>query len=141
MASVTPTPGAWWLKTAWQRHRWTAAEVHPLLVALEQPRGPSFMTPEHVAAVLDAHDPQALAQSWIGAVAPAPAIARRTRGLGLPTRLCAWREGGDICGRSVRSVNAKFCEAHAAASRRKSTREAVRRLRGKQSSPPLAPVK
>jgi len=117
------TDRARWLDTTWLRHRNTVEAVHPLLVRLQEARGVGFMT---CGRMLDAKDPAGLVESWLlGARTPGP--LGRTRGLGLSARLCAWRKGDETCERPVRAVNATLCEAHARASRRKSTREAVRR--------------
>ncbi len=122
----------WWRETTWLKHRHTVAEIHPLLVSIHHARGRSFMTVEHVVAVLDAEDPEALVRKWIGSAPP------HERLLGLPDRACVYEEGGEKCDRPVQAVNAKYCAFHAAASRRRSTRRAVRRLRSKQSNPSAA---
>lgn len=137
---MTSTPRAWWIETTWAWHRWTVARGHSLLVELEQARGTAFMTPERVVAVLDAYDPHALVRSWTGPPAQLLAVARRTRRLGLPTRLCAWTESDTSCTLPVRAVNAKFCEMHA----RPAGRTRHRKYNGKrgagerQSCPPVA---
>jgi hypothetical protein len=60
----------WWLETTWLKHRHTAAEIHPLFVRVQEARGRSFMTAEHVVAVLDAEAPAALFRKWIGSAPP-----------------------------------------------------------------------
>lgn len=100
-------------------------------MALEEARGPVFMTCGHVLDVLDARDPEALVRSWMDG---APV---RRHGFGLPTRMCTWREGGENCTRPVRAVNAKFCEVHAAASKRRSNRQTWH-SRTRKSNPSLA---
>lgn len=123
---------AWWLGTVWFHHRHAVETVHPLLVDLQDARGSAFMTCGHVLDVLDAKDPAALVRSWIDAT------PTRRGQFGLPARTCSWRDGDEPCGQPVRAVNAKFCESHATVSRRRSTRLAVRRSRGKQSGSPSA---
>jgi len=113
----------WWLDTKWLRHRNTVEAVHPLLVRLQEARGSSFMTCGRVLDVLDAKDPAGLVESWM---LGAPLSGRR---LGLPVRLCAWREGDETCDRPVRAANATFCEAHAAAARKEKTRARVAHFR------------
>lgn len=71
----------WWLKTTWRRHRHAAVKVHPLLVYLQEARGWAFMTVEHVVAVLNAKDPDALVERWVAVTPP-------SRSLGLPHRTC-----------------------------------------------------
>ena len=128
----------WWLATTWLRHRNPLEAVHPLLVCLQEARGTAFMTCGHVLEALDAMDPEAVVRAWIGGTAPTPSARRRP--LGLPDRTCAWVEVGVPCGRLVRAVKAKFCEAHAAASTRASKR-AWKRARCRKSSPLLALAK
>lgn len=101
----------WWLGVTWLRHRQRVCEMHPLLVELQDARGPAFLTCGHVLDVLDANDPDALVRSWMAGTPTA-----RMNGVGLLVRSCAWQEGDEPCDRPVRTVNAKFCEAHAAAS-------------------------
>ncbi len=125
----------WWLKTTWLKHRHTAVEVHPLLLSLQDTRGKAFMTSAHVVDVLDAKDPAALVAAWIEAVP-----VHRTRSIGLPTRRCAWTEGGEACDEPVRARNGKFCETHSAMSARRSKRH-WKRGRGRKSSPSLAHAK
>lgn len=103
--------------------------MHPLLVELQDARGPAFLTCGHVLDVLDANDPDALVRSWMAGTPTA-----RMNGVGLLVRSCAWQEDDEPCDRPVRTVNAKFCEAHAAASARGSKR-AWKRARGRKSNP------
>jgi hypothetical protein len=114
-----PQPGGsswhWWLWTTWQPHRHTAEEVHPLLVELQEARGVSFMTSEHVVAVLDAKDPETLVRSWRG---------DRTMAVSGQHR-CKWPG----CQREVSAPNAKYCGLHAAESKRRADRESYRRGR------------
>jgi len=118
---------AWWLRCQWLTHRHDATILHPLLLRLQETRGAGFTTVARVVEVLESRYPKALVQSW---------IARTPGGrIGLPTRVCAWQDGSEPCREPVRAVNARYCETHAAASRRRSTRNAVRLLRGKQSGP------
>jgi len=123
----------WWLDTRWLPHRHPIEAVHPLLVRLQEARGASFLTCGHVLAVLGAKDPAGLVGSWLLG-------APLSRGLGLPARLCAWREGDETCDRPVRAANAKFCETHAAASARRSKRD-WKRARGRRSKPLASPCK
>jgi len=123
----------WWLDTKWLRHHNTVEAVHPLIVRLQEARGPAFMTCGHVLDVLDTRDPAALVESWVSA---AP-----SRGLGLPVRLCAWCECDETCERHMRAANAKFCKAHAAATKRKADREYAQRIRSGKSSPSPALAK
>ena len=86
--SATVERKTWWLDTTWFRHRNTVEAVHPLLVRLHEARGAGFMTCGRVLDVLDASDPAGLVASWLlDALTPGP--SGRTRGLGLPARLCA----------------------------------------------------
>lgn len=117
----------WWLGTTWLRHRHAIEAVHPLLVALGEARGSAFMTCGHVLDVLDANDPEALVRGWIE--------TRPSGKLGLPGRTCLWLEHGESCDQPVRAANARFCEAHAAASKRRSDREQARRVRRGKSNP------
>jgi len=88
------------------------------------------MTCGRALDVLDAKDPAGLVASWLLG-------EPLSRGLGLPARICTWREGGETCERPVRAVNARFCEAHAAASARRSKR-AWKQGRGRKSEGPPA---
>jgi len=64
-------------------------------------------------------------QSWsIGGCAG----RRPPGGLGLPVRLCTWREGDETCDRPVRAANATFCEAHARSARKEKTRALMERI-------------
>lgn len=129
----------WWLETAWLRHRSTVEAVHPLLIRLQEARGAAFMTRGRVLDVLDAKDPADLLESWLLG-APTPRPSGRTRGLGLPARLCTWHEANETCDQPVRSINAKFCEMHAmqAGRKRHRTYNGKRHGRERQSRPSAA---
>ncbi len=111
----------WWLETKWLRHRNDVRGVHPLLLRLHESRGDAFMTIENVLAVMDAKNPEALVESWVG-------TRRESR------RPCAWtpRCTFEGCSERASAVNAKFCETHAQSSKRLSKREYKRRLRGEK---------
>ncbi len=119
---LSPDPGLWaadeseewWLFCEWQPgHRHRAEEVHPLLLRLLRKRGNGFMTTEHVLAVMDARDPEEVVSAWLK--------ERRAVPLKHP---CLWPG----CRLETASVgpNARYCEAHAAISRRQ-TRRAYKR--------------
>jgi len=119
----------WWLKTTWQKHRYTAVELRPLLVRLDAARGHTFMTVEHVVAVLDTRDPEALVRRWIGGTSGR---------VGLPERSCAWTEGGEPCARPARAVNARYCAIHAT-SNAKARYRRYNRKRGDPGEPQSRP--
>lgn len=102
----------WWLRASWQPHRHTARDVHPLLAEVQEARGKTLMTYEHVVSVLDVQDPAALVRSWTGR---APQRGRRI-GLDARERSCAW----DGCFQPVASLAppARYCAFHAERMRR-----------------------
>ncbi len=117
--------GAWWCECAFQRHRNAVDEVHPLLAELQHQRGTGFMTVEHVLAVLDAKDPDALVASWLGTETVSGAPMKRR---------CQWRgcrreKAGD-------GPAARYCEEHAALKKRQADRACERRRRASKKAGP-----
>ncbi len=103
----------WWLETRWLKHRNAVKYVHSLLAELDATRGHTWMTTDHVVAVLDALDPAALAGRWLA--------SRRNHQHS--RRRCAYQQ----CSEQVRSVNAKYCEMHAEFRKREAHRKAQKK--------------
>lgn len=118
----------WW-ECRWLHHRHAVEDVHPLLEEVQRQRGTGFMTVEHILAVLDAKDPDALVASWIGgeAISGVP-MKRRCRWRG-----CRKEKVGD-------GPAAKYCALHADRAKRTARREATRQWRGRKTRPIPAPA-
>jgi hypothetical protein len=95
----------WWLRAKLQTHRNKVNEVHPYLAGLDAEKGHGFMTIARVLQMLEAKDPKALFDQWMG--------QGQARGIGLAQRNCEWREGGETCDQPVAKRNAKYCHHHA----------------------------
>lgn len=113
--------GYWWLECKWQKHRRIIEDVHPLLVRAQEALGVAWMSLERVLAVLDADDPAAVVEGWLGnpgAIVGAWLAKSRSRACG-------------NCHASFKpnSPNQKLCEACRPAAYRRGSRERMRRSR------------
>lgn len=103
----------WW-ECRWLHHRHAVEDVHPLLEEVQRQRGTGFMTVEHVLAVLDAKDPDALVETWLPNSPP-------PQGRKLPIReRCqfpgCWRR------KATTGPAAKWCADHMATQKRQAKR-------------------
>ncbi len=117
---------AWWRACTWQKHRNAVEDVRLLLEEVQRQRGTGFMTVEHVLAVLDAKDPDALVASWMPE-------ADRTSGLPIARR-CQWR--GCRREKAGEGPAARYCVEHATLKKRQADRAYERRRRASKRAGP-----